>query len=80
MKSLGDLNELLFRQMERLDQVSTDKEEINAEIKRSKAIEGISKNIIENANVILKAEKFKDDKWNADAKLPKLLEVDGNEA
>ena len=73
MNNLGDLNELLFKQIRRLDNEELKGVDLEEEVKRGKAIEGISTRIIENANTVLKAEKMKDDMWNADAKLPKML-------
>lgn len=52
---LSDLNDHLFAQLERLGEEEIKAEELKTEIERSKAIAGISKNIIENAKVVLQA-------------------------
>jgi len=54
---LSDLNNHLFMQLERLGDESLTPEELAQEIKRSQAIGGISKNIIENANLVYQAKR-----------------------
>ena len=54
--TLGDLNNHLFAQLERLNEEDLAGEELEKEIARSKAIVGISNQIINNANVVLKAK------------------------
>ena len=73
--TLMDLNNALFEQLERLNDEDINIEE---ELPRVKAIDSIAKNIISNARLALDAEKFKDDRMNADRKLPRMLS-DGNE-
>lgn len=74
--TLGDLNNHLFMQLERLNDEDLKGEALQEEIVRAKAISDISKNIISNAAVVLNAQKMINDgnKINADAKLPKMLE------
>lgn len=76
--TLGDLNNHLFTQLERLNDDDLQGEKLSNEIDRSKAISDIAKNVIENGKLVLEAQKFKDDKWNADAELPEMLS-DGSE-
>ena len=73
--TLMDLNNALFEQLERLNDEDINIEE---ELPRVNAIDSIAKNIIDNARLALDAEKFKDDRMNADRKLPRMLS-DGNE-
>ena len=73
--TLMDLNNALFEQLERLNDEDVNIEE---ELPRVNAIDSIAKNIISNARLALDAEKFKDDRMNADRKLPRMLS-DGNE-
>lgn len=70
--SLSDLHKHLFSQLDRLDGVSGD--ELEEELKRTKAMTDVSKTIINNAKLVLDAQKFKDDKWDAEAEIPKMLE------
>ena len=72
--TLGDLNNHLFMQLERLNDEELKGEALQEEIERSRAISNIATRIIENGSLILQAQKFADEKLDADTKLPKLLE------
>lgn len=72
--TLGDLNNHLFEQMERLNSDDLKGYELQEEIDKSRAISGIAKDIISNANLVLQVQKFVDDKNNIDEKTPKMLE------
>lgn len=71
---LGRLNDLLFDQMDRLSDVELSGSELSEEINRAKAIQGVATNIIGNGSLVLQAKKFTDDKWDAEAETPKMLE------
>lgn len=64
---LADLNNYLFEELERLndDEELQDENKLKRELERSKAITGVSQQIISNANVVLKAkihcDQFGDD-------------------
>lgn len=64
---LSDLNNYLFEELERLndDETLNSEENFEKELKRSKAITTVSSQIIQNANVVLKAkihcDQFGDD-------------------
>ena len=73
--TLGDLNNHLFMQLERLNEEELKGEKLQEEVLRSKAITDIAKNIIENSKVVLESEKFKTEvlgRSNCDC--PKMLE------
>lgn len=72
--TLGDLNNHLFAQLERLNDEQLDGEELAKEINRAKAVTGIASQIIANGTLVLKANALADDRLNADAKIPKMLE------
>lgn len=72
--TLGDLNNHLFAEIERLSDEDLKGEELAEEISRARSISEVSARIISNANVILQAEKFKDERFNADRSVPKMLE------
>lgn len=55
---LSNLNNHLFAQLERLGDEDLSKEELKKEVERAKAISLISKNVIENAKLVLDATKF----------------------
>lgn len=78
MSNLGDLNEHLFNQLNRLSDDSLKGDDLKDEINRAKTVSDLSKRVIETGRLALDAERFKDDKWNAEAELPKMLS-DGSE-
>ena len=71
--TLGDLNNHLFAEIERLGDEELTGEELDKEIERARAISTVSSQVIKNAGLILDAMKFKDDKLSAE-ELPKMLE------
>lgn len=71
--TLGDLNNHLFAQLERLSDEDVKGEDLKEEIGRAKAVADIATKIIENGNLVLQAQKFADDQWVA-KELPRLLE------
>lgn len=76
--SLEDLNNYLFEQLERLTDDSLD---VDEEIKRSKAVATVAKNIVDNARLLLDAQMHKDEYYGDSKKghLPKMLEGGKNE-
>ena len=72
--TLGDLNNHLFMQLERLGDEDLSGDDLLKEIARSKAISDIAKNVIENANVVLQAQKHMAEYKGTDEKIPRMLE------
>jgi len=72
--TLGDLNNHLFAQLERLGDEELKGEALREEIDRAKAITDIATQIISNGSLVLKAKAFMHDTLDADTKLPKMLE------
>ena len=60
---LTDLNNILFEQIERLNDDDLHGEALKQQIKRSQAIESVAGMIIANANTVLKAEKLNGISW-----------------
>jgi len=73
--TLGDLNNHLFAQLERLGDEELIGEKLQEEIKRTHAVTDVAKQIIANGNLVLKAKNMIDDRTDADATLPKMLEA-----
>lgn len=71
--TLGDLNNHLFAELERLGDEELTGDELNEELTRAESIVRVSNSIISNASLVLQAEKFKDQKMDADLKTPKML-------
>ena len=60
---LNSLNNYLFEELERLndDDELVSEEQLNKELKRAKAITGVSTAIVNNAKLILDAKKYADE-------------------
>lgn len=72
--TLKDLNDHLFMQLERLNDEELDKETLDREIQRSKALSNVASKIIDNGRLVLDAQKFADDKLDANKQVPRMLE------
>lgn len=72
--NLGGLNDLLFEQVERLNNGELKGEELKEEMERCRAISGLAKDIISNGSLALQARKFSDERMDIDKKTPKMLE------
>lgn len=72
--SLTDLNNHLFEQLERLNDEELKGEELKEEITRSKTIENVAKQIINNGRLVLDSQRFIDDRLNVDNELPDMLD------
>ena len=72
--TLGDLNNHLFAQLERLSDEDIKGENLKEEIERARAVTQVASKIIENGSLVLSARKLAEDYTNADVKMPKMLE------
>lgn len=72
--TLGNLNDVLFEQLKRLNDDKLKGEALKEEMGRSKAIGDIATRVISNGNLVLQAKKLSDNKMDADLKIPNMLE------
>ncbi|MCZ4246643.1 hypothetical protein O2313_03710 [Bacillus amyloliquefaciens] len=72
--TLGDLNNHLFAQLERLSDEDLKGEELSQEIHRAKAVSDVAAQIISNGSLVLKVKTAYDDNMDANATKPKMLE------
>ena len=72
--TLGDLSLHLFAQLEKLSDDDLKGEELKEEILRTKAIEMVAKQIIDNGHLALQAQKLKNNIIDADIEIPRMLE------
>ena len=73
--SLGDLNNHLFAQLERLSDEDLNGDQLMEELNRAKAITGVASQIIAGGQLVLKAQMAYDDAMDANKRVPKMLEA-----
>lgn len=71
--SLIDLNNHLFADMERLGDEDLKGDELKAELERANMISGVARAIIDNANTVLRAARFQEDRLDINNRAPELL-------
>lgn len=72
--TLGDLQNHLFAQLERITDEDLTENQLEVELKRSKAVTGLASQIISNGQLVLKARMHMEDNMDSEAELPKMLE------
>lgn len=72
---LGDLNNHIFAQLERLNNEELKGEELKEELMRANAITNVAKEIISNGNLMLQATKLQvETLGRSQTNMPKMLE------
>lgn len=71
--TLGDLTDHLFAELERLGDEELTPEQLDAEIRRAKAVSEVAQAVISNANTVLRAAMFQDGRMDANGRLPRML-------
>lgn len=75
LNKLTDLNNHLFAQLERLGDEDLDEDSLLLEVKRSKAIGGLARNVIGNARLMLDSVKFSVDNLPGGKGLPEQFKL-----
>ena len=73
--TLSDLNNHLFAQLERLSEEDLNQEQLKIEVDRSKAINGIARNIIDNAKTALEGAQIEYHTLPANKPLPEQFSI-----
>lgn len=79
--TLGDLNNHLFAQLERLSDEDVKGEQLKEEMARAKAVTGLASQIIANGTLVLKARTLQleygdeNDGGGDEKKMPKMLKA-----
>ena len=73
--TLSDLNNHLFAQLERLSDEDLTPEQLESEIKRAKAIDGVAKNVIDNAKLALEGAQFAYTSIPGDKEIPEQFRL-----
>jgi len=74
--TLSDLNNILFEQLERLNDTDYEGEKLKEEIDRAKAVTSVAGQVISNADLILEGQKLIGNSLSADVKLPRMIDVE----
>lgn len=71
--TLGDLNNHLFAQLERLGDEEISGDQLAEEVNRAKSVTEVAKEVINNGRLVLDAQKLIDNNLDADKELPRML-------
>lgn len=72
--TMSDLHNVLFEEIERLNDESIKGEELSQEIDRANAIGKIAETILDGGNLALQVARFKDEAASLNPSIPRYLE------
>ncbi len=72
--TLGDLNNFLFAQLERLDNEELEGDKLKEEMDRAKAVTQVATQIINNGSLVLRAQTLQAEYSGKVKELPNMLE------
>lgn len=72
--TLGDLNNILFEQIDRINDDSLKGDKLNEQLKKSKAINDIANTLVQSGNLMLKNMQFREEIGEVIDATPRLLE------
>lgn len=72
--TLGDLNNHLYAQLERLSDEDIKGEKLQEEMQRARAITSVAHQIVANGSLVLQAQRFHTEYQSEDLNKPKMLE------
>lgn len=79
-KTLEELNDKLFAQLDRLEAVDLkDSEALMAEISRTQATVNISRMVVDNAALILRAHMARENTFGTSYEMPEILQIESGE-
>ncbi|MFT8837903.1 hypothetical protein [Liquorilactobacillus satsumensis] len=73
---LEDLNNHLFAELERLGDEELKGSDLQEEIQRANAVSSVAKNVVDNADLALKAAVAYDKKESANMLIPKMIGIE----
>lgn len=75
--TLNDLNNHLFEQIERISDDELTEEQFEREVQRSRTISSLAKGVVNNARVMLDAQKHRDEYYGSSTReeIPEILKI-----
>lgn len=75
--TLVELNEILFAELHKLKASKSKGDELQNELRKANAITQVAKTIVQNADVLLKAQVVESEKLACCQELPSMLRIEG---
>lgn len=78
--TLVELNDVLFNELRRLRETEAKGEELKDELRRVNTITQVAKTIVQNADVLLRAQVVDSERLACCQSLPSMLQIDTKES